>query len=68
MTMSSIGGAFTAASSFLGLAGLMRLDPPSARPQVGDAAFAPTCDGFAPGEPCFEAVAEALIEAGYLDA
>lgn len=68
MTMGSIGGALTAATSFFGLGGRLRADAHSARPQTDDGAFEPIPDGFAPGEPCFEAVAEALAEAGYLDA
>ena len=68
MTMGSIGGALTAATSFFGLGGRLRADAPPARPQADDDAFEPNPDGFAPGEPRFEAVAEALAEAGYLDA
>ncbi|MCJ2007630.1 hypothetical protein ACFZ8E_01010 [Methylobacterium sp. HMF5984] len=66
MTMTAIGGALTAASGFFGLGGRLRADAPAARPAADDA-FAPQADGPAPGDPWFEAVAEALAEAGYLD-
>lgn len=67
MAMASIGGALTAASSFLGLGARLHADATSVRPEADDDAFEPRSDGLAPGEPCFEAVAEALAEAGYLD-
>lgn len=70
MAMASIGGAFTAASSFLGLGARMRADAAMSRDVEDDAdadAFDPCPDDLAPGAPCFEAVAQALAEAGYLD-
>ena len=67
MTMPSIGGAFTAATSFFALGRRPRTALSPARPEAPDA-FAPISDGFAPGGSCFEAVAAALVEAGYRDA
>ena len=68
MATASIGGALTAASSFLGLGARLHADATSVRPKADDEdAFEPRSDGLAPGEPCFEAVAEALAAAGYLD-
>lgn len=69
MTMTAIGEAFSAATSFFGLGARLRADGPddgamiAAEPDT----FDPHPDALAPGEPCFEAVAQALTEAGYLD-
>lgn len=60
MMMDSIGDAVMAATSLLGFAPA-RPAPPSPSPSE-----TPERDADAPHDPLFEAVAEALIEAGYL--
>ncbi|GJE62318.1 hypothetical protein [Methylobacterium trifolii] len=75
MAMGSIGEAFLAASSFLGL-GSLRLGADGAMTSTlsedafshGAVATLPAIAAFAPGESYFEAVAQALDQAGYLDA
>ena len=72
--MYSISEAFTAAASLLGL-GAVRGGTPAGIPEPRSAA-APTprpdaavrpADPLAAGAPCFEAVAAALRDAGFLD-
>lgn len=74
--MGSIGGALAAASNLLGIR-TPRADATVPSVVHGAAALADAEDDavparlgrgvLAPGEPCFEAVAEALAEAGYLN-
>lgn len=70
----SIGGAFQAASAFLGLRaergelpGFL-LDPELVEVLQAEPGSTVLDPAFAPGFPYFEAVAAALEEAGYLDA
>lgn len=71
MAVGSVGGVLSAASSFLGFAAL-RASMPEGRvrpvePAADGTAFDPH-DTLAPGGTGYEAVAEALDQAGYLDA
>ncbi|WP_375465350.1 hypothetical protein [uncultured Methylobacterium sp.] len=80
--MGSIGGALAAASSLLGIRtahaepqvppgfqvpSQASSQPPSVFAEVDTMPAHPARGFLAPGDPCFEAVAEALVQAGYLD-